>query len=766
MLIYMVLVDSGACVNILSEDIYYSLASDIRPEFSPTLKNITLADGKPMNVKGKADVILKIDDIDLNTEVIIADISCDGILRLDFLRQHNCTLDFSSNRLKIKGKQLSCERVGSNPLCCRVVARETVPGRHEMVISGSVKNKNQNISQGMIEGVVSVSEKHGMLIGKCLVNPTSSTVPPTILNPCDDVNVIYAGTMLALLHPVNDNEIKTFDDFDKENGDVFVRRLNQNENNISLPSHIVDMYNDSCEHLDETQARAVRELLIEFSDIFSTSDTDIGCTNVIQHEICTKDAKPIRRHARRLPIHKQQEADKQIHDMLKMDIIEPSTSPWASPITLVTRKDKKTRFCIDYRLVNACTVKDAYPLPRIDDSLNTLNGAKWFSTIDLASGYWQVGVKPEDRPKTAFITRQGLFQFKVMSFGLCNATATIERLMEVVFRGLQWKICLIYMDDVIIFGRNFEDEITRLRAVFEKLRNANLKLKPKKCRFFRKSVPFLGHIVSENGISTDPDKIKAVSEWPVPVSVTEVRSFLGLASYYRRFIQGFASLAAPLHKLTQKDCRFVWSDDCELSFQTLKNKLVSSPILSYPRESGKFILDTDACDLSIGAVLSQEQDGQEKVIAYASRSLSKQEKKYCVTRKALLAVVFFCKYFTHYLYGQTFLVRTDHNSLRWLFRFKNPEGQTARWLEVLGTFDFEIQHRSWRQHGNADGVSRIPCRQCGFDGYNVMEMTIQRLESLRCCQVSQRQIPVLVLILMINHVIPHFLSRPVIIVIK
>ena len=252
-----------------------------------------------------------------------------------------------------------------------------------------------------------------------------------------------------------------------------------------------------------------------------------------------------------------------------------------------------------------------------------------------------------------------------------------------------------------------------MREVFLRLRKANLKLKAKKCLLFQKKILYLGHIVSEDGVSTDPSKIKAVKEWPTPTSVTEVRSFLGLCAYYRRFIRDFSKIAASLHKLTEKGKKFSWSSECDQAFATLKECLITAPILSYPDPKKRFILDTDASDVAIGAVLSQEQGDGERVIAYGSKCLSKAERRYCVTRRELLALVYFVKHFRYYLYGARFLLRTDHGSLRWLFNFKSPEGQIARWLETLATFDLEIKHRPGKQHGNADGLSRIPCKQCG-----------------------------------------------------
>ena len=282
--------------------------------------------------------------------------------------------------------------------------------------------------------------------------------------------------------------------------------------------------------------------------------------------------------------------------------------------------------------------------------------------------------------------------------------------MERVFAGLTFLILLIYLDDIIVYSKTFEEHLENLRTVLERLKKSNLKLNPKKCNLLCTKVAFLGHEVSEQGISTDPVKIQAVKEWPQPKTVTEVRQFVGLASYYRKFIPNFATVCKPLHKLTEKNCSFVWTDICQKAFDAIKQLLTSAPILSYPLLQGQpFLLDCDASNVGVGAILSQLQNGEEKVISYFSKCLSRSERQYCTTRKELLAVVLAVKNFHHYLLGQRFTVRTDHGSLQWLMRFKNCEGQIARWIETLSAYTFTVVHRAGRVHNNADSMSRRPC---------------------------------------------------------
>lgn len=305
-----------------------------------------------------------------------------------------------------------------------------------------------------------------------------------------------------------------------------------------------------------------------------------------------------------------------------------------------------------------------------------------------------------------------------MPYGLCNAPATFQRLMDMVLAGMQWKSCLVYLDDVIIVGKTFQDHLRNLREVFQQLREAGLKLKPTKCDFCSLQVEFLGHIVSADGVQTDPSKTEKVAQWPIPKTRKEVQQFLGLANYYRRFVKDFATIAKPLHRLTEKTAKFEWTSECQTAFEEIRQRLVTAPILAFPDYERVFILDTDASDTGIGAVLSQvQEDGSERVIAYASRVLTKPERRYCVTRRELLAVVSFVQHFRPYLLGKHFLLRTDHGSLTWLSNFKEPEGQLARWLERLQEYDFTIAHRPGKKHQNADSLSRRPCAQCGRESH-------------------------------------------------
>ena len=444
--------------------------------------------------------------------------------------------------------------------------------------------------------------------------------------------------------------------------------------------------------------------------MFSTSEFDLGRTNLVKHTIDTGANRPFKQALRRHPMAYLPIIDEHVDKMLANDICEPSYGPWASNVVLVKTSDGTLRFCIDYRQLNNLTVKDSYPLPRIDTCFDALGDAKFFSTLDLRQGYWQVENDPETADKTTFITRKGAFKFKVLPFGLSNAPAVFQRLMNLVMRGLTWEACLVFLDDIVVMSTTFEQHFERLRAVFGRLRSANLKLKPSKCKLFQLKVKFLGSIVSANGIEPDPDKLKAIDEWPVPKNLTELRAFVGLASYYRRHVEGFSDLAKPLSELTRKNQPFIWGPDQQRAFEILKKRLMNYPVLAPPLPEGRYIIDTDASDFAMGAVLQQEQNGTVRVISYASKTFDAAERQYCTTRKELAAVIYALKTFRHYILGvEKFLLRTDHGALTSLFRVPVPIQQQARYLNFLADYNFEIQHRAGINHGNSDGLSRRPC---------------------------------------------------------
>ena len=710
------LVDSGASPNVISWDYYQNMDPVTRPALHPLEVDLRAADGAPLTVHGEINIDLYIANKLFVIPVIVSELGeLEALLGMDFLGERaECKADLYRGILEIAGQEIYMNRQ-EGPGCCRVrlVDNVVVEPDHEHVIVGHLDRKQWDPTSkaGLVEAVNSFVDNTGLLVSSAVIDTTKSDIILTCANLTDEPVSVSKGTTIAIVHPVQ-KIVK---------GPGLKASYSDNITIDDIPEHLKPMVDNASTDLNEAQKAHLYKIIYHNQDIFLGPDGKLGRTPLVQHSIDTGNAKPIRARAYKPALKRKAVIEEQLEQMLEGDQIEPSDSPWASPVVLVTKKDGSPRFCVDYRGLNSVTKKDSYPIPNITDCIDSLSGAKWFSTLDLASGYWQCEVTEEDRYKTAFTTHKGLFQFKVLPFGLTNAPATFERLMERVLNGLQWERCLVYLDDVICFGKTFEEASENLECVFSRLRAASLTLKPKKCNLFQRKVAFLGHVVSEAGVQCDPEKISAVKEWEVPHTVTGVRSYLGFCNYYRRYVKSFAQVASPLTTLTQKNKPFVWTPHCQESFETLKSLLTESPILAYPTqgEGDKFILDTDASNFGIGGVLSQIQDGKERVIAYASKTLSRTQRKYCTTYKELLAVVTFMKHFRHYLLGQvSFTVRTDHSSLRWLMNFKDADGMIARWILSMQSFNFEIIHRRGVDHGNADGLSRqevvMRKRKCKF----------------------------------------------------
>jgi transposase InsO family protein len=694
------LIDTGAERSVIGADVLAQLPEGTRARFRKCSCNLLMANQNLETAPGPVLCRVLVEGREILEPFCVLRSMEGAIIGTPALEALGCYMtvagvEVMSRRECAKARQVGVARVAR----VRVLETTTIPRRSEQLVLARTDSKLSGRTVMLAPQTNAEGVPDCLLVARSVTKPEKGRVVVRVCNTSDEPAVIRANQVLAEAQEVQ-----------------VVETTPVQEESHELPEHLVVLWRTACERgeLNESVAQQLKLLLIRYSKLFATNDNDLGRTTLVQHDIETGDCPPIRQPPRRIPGGQLKEFEQELDRMLAAGVIEPGQSPWASPVVLVRKKDGSVRFCVDYRRLNAATTFDAYPIPRIDETLEALGGTRYFSTLDLLSGYWQVGLTEKARQKAAFTTRNGLFLWNVMPFGLCNAPATFERLMETVLRGLQWKECLVYLDDVVVFARNEQEMLARLDAVFSRLSAAGLKLKPRKCSLFARETEYLGHIVSEAGIRVNPEKVSAVRDWPVPQTKSEVRSFLGTASYYRRFVRDFATIAAPLHHISSVKATWEWQEEHQRAFDELKAVLSTAPVLAFPLPDAPYVMDTDASLTGIGAVLSQVVEGKEMVLGYWSRSLSKEERNYCVTRRELLAVVEAFEHFHCYIYGRKFRVRTDHSSLTWLLNFREPKDQIARWLQRLGVYanQYTIEHRSGAKHGNADGLSRIPCRQC------------------------------------------------------
>ncbi|GET58735.1 retroviral-like aspartic protease 1 [Rhizophagus irregularis DAOM 181602=DAOM 197198] len=430
--------------------------------------------------------------------------------------------------------------------------------------------------------------------------------------------------------------------------------------------------------LEKLQEKELKDLVKEYEDICIYGDKKISKTNIVKCNIRLKDETPINQKAYRESTENREIIKREIDKMLKEEIIQESCSPWSSPVVIVNKKTGDKRFCIDFRKINQMTITDTYPLPRINDLLEKFRVAKWFTTIDLASGYWQIEMKEEDKEKTAFICSQGLYEFNVMPFGLKNAPAIFQRTMNKIFKEYLDKFMNVYIDDIIIYSKNWNEHLQHIKIVLEELRKANMMLKLKKCEWVKKNVEYLGHIVGTDGLKPDDKKIEKIKNLKPPKNIKQIREINGL---YKQ----------------------------QKALEELKEKLINYPILQHPNFEKEFILITDASGEGLGAKLEQlDENNREIVISYASRSLVNAEKRYLITELECLAVFWGIKYFHKYLFGRKFKVITDHAALKgFISTSKVPKGRRGRWMMELQQYDFEIIHKPKKENKNADAMSRL-----------------------------------------------------------
>lgn len=625
----------------------------------------------------------------------------DGLIGIDLLQELNAVVDIKNKILRTPHANIpilyESETNKSNSVKNTMNYNITIPPRTKQFVKLPVKLKEGT-------GILNYTKFTDLVeMPQAIVNVNNNFAITSIINGQDNPVQIRVDSPFEI-EQLNINEVNFIEKMDTDDN----IQLSKSQENLLK----ANLKNLRLEHCNQEERKAIRDLCLEFRDIFYCDKIPLTFTNQIQHKIKLTNESPIYTKSYRYPqIHKN-EVRSQIKKMLDQGIIQDSVSPWSSPIWIVPKKldasgKRKWRLVCDFRKLNEVTVDDKYPLPNISDILDKLGKCQYFSTLDLANGFHQIQMNPDDIEKTAFSTENGHYEFKRMPFGLKNAPATFQRVMDNILRGINNEECLVYLDDIVIFSTSLQEHIERLRKVFMRLRNANFKVQLDKSEFLRKEVNYLGHVITSNGVKPNPDKISAIKKFPLPKTPKEIKSFLGLIGYYRKFIKDFAQVTKPLTRCLKKGSKINHDQEFINSFETCKNLLINAPILQYPDFSKPFILTTDASNIALGAILSQGSIGSDKPIAFASRTLNDSETRYSTIEKELLAIVWACKYFRPYLYGRKFTIYTDHRPLIWLFKLKEPNSKLIRWRLKLEEYDYDIVYKKGKFNTNADALSRV-----------------------------------------------------------
>ena len=715
------LLDTGAEISCISESFLDRVSLNQVQLVPSEYQEVLGVGGTKHKILGKFTTDIVISKTKFSaTFHVIPGIKYSVILGCDFMQKHRVSFDFEHNFVKLKNKNentVGIKLSRSDAGLARVTHSINIPPNSRKDIKVKVsRNKAKGIF--LIEPTTSLYNKN-LAGAKCLVRIKGRKTVVSIMNVTNNSIFLPVDTVVGTVTAIDQTDVFEIDDKPCSNKPC-ANNKSCNYNSANPPSCAninVKEQNDTCQHFDLSnsdltpdQKIKMKAFLEKNNDLFSTSLKDIGKTSMYTHSIETQPGMgPVR-----LPYYKvnplqMQVIDEEVKKMLESKIIRESNSMWHSPVVLVKKPNNTYRFAVDYRKLNKITLSISHPLPTLETVFDCIGNsqAQFFSTLDLASGFWQVPMDPKTRHKAAFCVPSGIYEFNRMPFGLKNAPMSFQMLMTKVLGKMNWKQALCFIDDILVFSPTFDQHLIDLEHLFQKLRAANLTLKPEKCHFAQEKVKYLGHILSKNGIFVDKEKTRAVDEFPVPTTQRALRSFLGLCNYYRKFVKNYSKITVPLNELLQKDRKFKWEDKHQEAFEILKRALVTAPMIHYPDMNRTFILTTDASDTALGYILGQKgSDGRERVVCYGGRALRSEERKWGITDKECLAVYEGIMAYKQYLSHSKFDVITDHKSLKWLDKTKNSNSRLYRWSYELSQFQYNIIHRPGRVNQNADALSR------------------------------------------------------------
>lgn len=742
------LLDTGSQVTTVSQSFYENHLSNLDIHPLNELLEVEAANGQTVPYSGYIKVDITFPKYCFGFEITVSTLA---LVVPDTQTSTQSTLLIGTNTLDLvyEGYAVTNRDHQSIPYGCQVVLKvmqqrnkqkenssiglvrlsgkdpEVVPAGQSRVLEGSVHVNSQTSDKWIvIESPSSSSLPGGVLVTSCLLSlsdNSSQRLPVVLCNESKHDIIIPAKSVIAEIHALQEVVSSKQNPTDTAHSDTLPKSPEDSELNFN--------FGDS--PLPAEWRERVEQKLSAMPEVFAQHDSDFGRTDKVKHQIKLSDEAPFKHKPRPIRPQDLDAVRRHLQELSEAGVIRESESSFSSPIVVVKKKNGDIRLCVDYRKLNLQTIKDAYALPNLEETFSALTGSKWFSVLDLKSGYYQIEVDEADKHKTAFVCPLGFWEFNRMPQGITNAPSTFQRLMEKCMGDINLKEVLVFLDDLIVFSETLEEHETRLLHVLNRLKEYGLKLSLEKCKFFQTSVRYLGHIVSQHGVETDPQKVEALKTWPSPRNLKELRSFLGFAGYYRRFIQNFSKIVKPLNDLTagypplrkssglkENSGQYFqpkepfggrWTESCQQAFEDIIDRLTTAPVLGFANPKQPYVLHTDASTTGLGAALYQEQEGEMRVIAFASRGLSRSESRYPAHKLEFLALKWaVTEKFCDYLYGGSFTVVTDSNPLTYILTTAKLDATSYRWLSALSTFTFQLQYRAGRRNLDADGLSRRP----------------------------------------------------------